>query len=150
MGPLDDIFKEGVTMIVGSVRCGVPIYIEVPFRCLPFCFSLQFPLPSFLHLPTHQRGAELALLNFTPYATPKKLCDKPNFVANGSWCHQTTFVAKGCKMSCGNKILPLFLVWRCKCLGFLQPVLSVAKHGNRIFMQRSWAWQLDHLPCFLW
>ena len=49
--------------------------------------------------------AKVSLLNSTPYATTKKRCDMPNFVASSSLGHQISFVAKGCKMSRGNKVL---------------------------------------------
>ena len=41
-------------MIVGFVRCGTPIYIEVPFCCFPFHIP---PMPSFPlspHFPAHR------------------------------------------------------------------------------------------------
>ena len=50
---------EGVTVIVGFVRCGAPIYIEVPLRCFPFRFLLELTFPFFSCLPAHQRGSEL-------------------------------------------------------------------------------------------
>ena len=44
----------GVTVNVRSIRCGAPIYIEVPTHCFPFRIppSPSFPFSS--HLPTYQ------------------------------------------------------------------------------------------------